>query len=95
MASLEQSLAEFQLDQASQFPKPAATPTPEVASTPKPAASGCKVVLANSIAAKLLAEVQESLKTIDHTPALVGFLANDDPAAVQYAEYSAKTCKEK
>lgn len=55
----------------------------------------CKVVLANAIAKSLLAEVQEGLTKIDKKPLLVGFLANDDPAAEKYAEYSAKTCTEK
>jgi methylenetetrahydrofolate dehydrogenase (NAD+) len=57
--------------------------------------SHCKVILANSIATKLLGEVSQGLKDLDYKPKLVGFLANNDPAAVKYAEYSAKTCKEK
>jgi len=63
------------------------------ASTAAPAS--CKVVLANSIAKNLLAEVAAGLKLLAFKPLLVGLLANDDPAAKQYADYSAKTCLEK
>lgn len=58
----------------------------------------CKVILADTIAKKLLSEVQETLQKISNggsQPTLVAFLANDDPAAVKYAEWSKKTCEEK
>jgi methylenetetrahydrofolate dehydrogenase (NAD+) len=59
----------------------------------------CKVILSDTIAKKLLAEARETLATIQGPdaprPTLVAFLANDDPAAVQYAEWSKKTCEEK
>ena len=55
----------------------------------------CKVVLASSIAKKLLAEVEDGLRTVDRKPKLHGFLANKDPAARMYADWTAKTCKEK
>lgn len=56
----------------------------------------CKVILADTIAKKLLKEVQETLASIGNgKPRLVAFLANDDEAAVKYAEYSQKTCEEK
>jgi len=67
--------------------------TTEMASNAAPAT--CKVVLANGIATKMLAEVQSDLSKLDITPKLVGFLANDDPAAQMYADWSAKTCIEK
>jgi methylenetetrahydrofolate dehydrogenase (NAD+) len=54
-----------------------------------------KVVLAKTIAEGLLKEVAEGLSKLDFKPKLVGFLANDDPAARTYADYSAKTCVEK
>ncbi|KAK8027173.1 methylenetetrahydrofolate dehydrogenase [Apiospora marii] len=58
----------------------------------------CKVILADNIAKNLLAEVTETLKTIQQDapsrPTLVAFLANDDPAAMKYAEWSKKTCEE-
>ncbi|KAK4460808.1 hypothetical protein QBC42DRAFT_271605 [Cladorrhinum samala] len=58
----------------------------------------CKVILADSIAKKMLAEVKETLAKIqqpgDGKPTLAAFLANDDPAAAQYAEWSKKTCEE-
>lgn len=59
----------------------------------------CKVILADTIAKKFLQEVQETLATVqpdsNDQPTLVAFLANDDPAAVKYAEWSKKTCVEK
>ncbi|KAJ3960041.1 Methylenetetrahydrofolate dehydrogenase [NAD(+)] [Colletotrichum tropicale] len=58
----------------------------------------CKVILADTIAKKLLAEVHETLAKVQGSgvfkPTLVAFLANDDPAALQYAEWSQKTCVE-
>ncbi|KAF2724409.1 hypothetical protein K431DRAFT_144201 [Polychaeton citri CBS 116435] len=61
------------------------------ASTP---VGSCKVVLAASIAKKLLEEVHDGLKKVDHKPRLHGFLANSDPAAKMYANWTAKTCQE-
>lgn len=59
----------------------------------------CKVVLADTIARGLLSEVKETLATVQSAgaiqPYLAAFLANDDPAAVKYAEWSKKTCEEK
>ena len=55
----------------------------------------CKVVLAGSIAKKLLAEVKDGLQNLDQPPRLYGFLANQDPAALMYADWTARTCKEK
>lgn len=61
----------------------------------QPAPSGaCKVVLASSIAKKLLAEVHADLQKLDRKPRLHGFLANHDPAAKMYADWTAKTCAE-
>ncbi|KAI1269139.1 hypothetical protein F5Y18DRAFT_414990 [Xylariaceae sp. FL1019] len=58
----------------------------------------CKVVMAERIAKGLLSEVTETLKSFQQDtegrPTLVAFLANDDPAAVKYAEWSQKTCEE-
>ena len=58
-------------------------------------ASHCKVYLAGTIAKGLLEEVHEGLKLLEKKPKLVGFLANEDPAARAYADWSAKTCEEK
>lgn len=55
----------------------------------------CKVVLASAIAQGLLGEVKEGLSKLGSAPKLVGFLANGDPAAQMYADYCAKTCREK
>jgi methylenetetrahydrofolate dehydrogenase (NAD+) len=62
-----------------------------------PTAAGpasCKVMLAKNVANGLLKEVQEGVKTLDKRPHLVGFLANNDPAALMYAQWTQKTCEE-
>ncbi|KAK1069394.1 Methylenetetrahydrofolate dehydrogenase [NAD(+)] [Friedmanniomyces endolithicus] len=59
------------------------------------ASSGpCKTVLAGAIAKSLLVEVTADLKNLDNAPRLHGYLANKDPAARMYADWSAKTCRE-
>ncbi|PQE11612.1 tetrahydrofolate dehydrogenase cyclohydrolase protein [Rutstroemia sp. NJR-2017a WRK4] len=63
-----------------------------MASTPVPAT--CKVILAQGIAKGLLAEVKEGLQKLSIKPKLVGLLANDDPAAKMYADWSMATCIE-
>lgn len=64
-----------------------------MASTTVPAT--CKVILAQGIAKGLLAEVKEGLQKLSIKPKLVGLLANDDPAAKMYADWSMATCIEK
>ncbi|KAI5466199.1 hypothetical protein BGZ63DRAFT_375585 [Mariannaea sp. PMI_226] len=58
----------------------------------------CKVITADTIAKGLLAEVKETLAKVQGSnpcePTLAAFLANGDPAAVKYAEWSKKTCEE-
>ncbi|OAQ72309.1 methylenetetrahydrofolate dehydrogenase [Pochonia chlamydosporia 170] len=58
----------------------------------------CKVITAETIAKGLLTEVKETLVRVQGTnpkqPTLVAFLANGDPAAVKYAEWSKKTCED-
>ncbi|KAJ5625520.1 NAD(P)-binding protein [Penicillium lagena] len=51
----------------------------------------CKVMLAKHVANGLLAEVSEGVKTLEKPPHLVGFLANNDPAALMYAQWTQKT----
>lgn len=68
----------------------------EATAPPTPApASNCKVVLAGTIANKLMEEVRRDVAKLDKKPLLVGFLANEDPAAKMYADWTAKTCREK
>lgn len=59
----------------------------------------CKVITADTIAKGYLAEVKDTLAKLQgdnpSEPTLAAFLANDDPAAVKYAEWSKKTCEEK
>ncbi|KAI5369955.1 Putative tetrahydrofolate dehydrogenase/cyclohydrolase, NAD(P)-binding domain superfamily [Septoria linicola] len=56
--------------------------------------SSCKVVLASAIAKSLLSEVASGIKALPQPPRLHGFLANDDPAAEMYANWTKKTCEE-
>jgi len=63
------------------------------ASVSEPAS--CKVVLAGTVAKSLLTEVAEALSKLSKAPSLVGFLANSDPAARLYADWTNRTCKEK
>ena len=57
--------------------------------------ASCKVVLAGSVVQNLLTEVSEGLSKLARAPLLVGFLANTDPAARMYADWTERTCKEK
>ena len=57
--------------------------------------ASCKVVLAGPVAKSLLSEVADGLSKLQRAPLLVGFLANADPAARMYADWTDRTCKEK
>lgn len=57
--------------------------------------ASCKVILAASIAKSLQAELAEGLSKLEKSPLLVGFLANNDPAARIYANWTSKSCTEK
>lgn len=57
--------------------------------------TSCKVVLASAIAKRLLEEVAGGIKALKQPPRLHGFLANGDPAAEMYANWTKKTCEEK
>ncbi|MCJ1337640.1 hypothetical protein MMC09_002923 [Bachmanniomyces sp. S44760] len=56
--------------------------------------TACKVVLGGTVAQSLLAEVADGLATLQRAPLLVGFLANADPAAHMYADWTDRICKE-
>jgi methylenetetrahydrofolate dehydrogenase (NAD+) len=58
-------------------------------------AASCKVLLAGTLSKKLLSEVQEGVKKLQRAPLLVGFLSSTDPPARTYAEWTAKTAREK
>ncbi|KAF2756740.1 methylenetetrahydrofolate dehydrogenase [Pseudovirgaria hyperparasitica] len=58
------------------------------------ATPNCKVVSANVVAKKLIAEVNDGLKGLGKAPLLVGFLSSADPAARTYADWTAKTFKD-
>ncbi|KAL4989811.1 hypothetical protein BDW68DRAFT_60154 [Aspergillus falconensis] len=65
-----------------------------MATPSEPAPTNCKVMLSKHVANGLLAEVSEGIKTLEKPPHLVGFLANSDPAALMYAQWTEKTCHE-
>lgn len=72
-----------------------ATPSNPPTNPPSSIPETCKVVTAVTIAKSLLAEITKDLETLNYKPKLVGLLANEDEHAHTYAEYSAKTCREK
>ncbi|ODV90957.1 hypothetical protein CANCADRAFT_31765 [Tortispora caseinolytica NRRL Y-17796] len=53
-----------------------------------------ETVLASSIAKAYIDEIRQKVETFDRQPVLVGFLANNDPAARMYANWTKKTCEE-
>lgn len=57
--------------------------------------TSCKTISAVAPAKALLSEVAEGVSKMQRTPVLAGFLANTDPAARKYAEWTGRTCKEK
>lgn len=60
-------------------------------SAPNPSAG--KTILASNIAKKYIQEVEEGVKELKRSPVLVGFLANNDPAAQMYADWTGKTAE--
>ncbi|PRT53773.1 Methylenetetrahydrofolate dehydrogenase [NAD(+)] [Wickerhamiella sorbophila] len=56
--------------------------------------TACKTVLASSIAKPFAEELKDGVKQLEKKPVLVGFLANADPAARMYADWTGKTCEE-
>jgi methylenetetrahydrofolate dehydrogenase (NAD+) len=50
-----------------------------------------RTILASNIAKPYLQEVEDGVKSLGRSPKLVGFLANDDPAAKTYADWTGKT----
>jgi methylenetetrahydrofolate dehydrogenase (NAD+) len=57
--------------------------------------TNCKVILATNIAKTLLTEIKSGLESLGRQPHLLGILANSDPAAKLYADWTQKTCIEK
>ncbi|GAN06088.1 methylenetetrahydrofolate dehydrogenase [Mucor ambiguus] len=54
----------------------------------------CKTILASKVSASFRNQIKEDIKERNIKPKLVGFLANEDPAAMKYAEWTSKTCAE-
>ncbi|ODV79018.1 NAD(P)-binding protein [Suhomyces tanzawaensis NRRL Y-17324] len=52
-----------------------------------------RTILASTIAKPFIEEITEQVKASGKSPKLVGFLANDDPAALMYANWTSKTCE--
>ncbi|KAI9302474.1 hypothetical protein BJ944DRAFT_167206 [Cunninghamella echinulata] len=57
-------------------------------------AIACKTILASKVSASFREQIKADIKERNICPKLVGFLANEDPAAKKYAEWTAKTCAE-
>ncbi|KAI9029940.1 hypothetical protein CLU79DRAFT_414798 [Phycomyces nitens] len=56
--------------------------------------ASCKTILASRVSASFRDQIKQDIKERNIRPKLVGFLANEDPAASKYAEWTAKTCAE-
>ncbi|KAI8870154.1 NAD(P)-binding protein [Ramicandelaber brevisporus] len=54
----------------------------------------CKKVLAGTIATRYLGEIKKEVASLSTQPKLVGFLANSDPAAEMYSQWTGKSCDE-
>lgn len=52
-----------------------------------------RTILASTIAKEFVDEITGQLEELEFKPKLVGFLANDDPAAQMYANWTGKTCE--
>ncbi|KAI8586656.1 hypothetical protein BDZ88DRAFT_428054 [Geranomyces variabilis] len=52
----------------------------------------CQVVKVADVARPFITELKTKVATLPSPPLLLAFLANDDPAARKYAEWTAKTC---
>ena len=57
-------------------------------------ASACRTVTAADIAKSYRDELKSNITDRQIRPKLVAFLANEDPAAVKYAQWTEKTCKD-
>lgn len=69
---------------------------PKFSDMPPDAETTCKTILAGTIAKGLLAEVKDGLEKLNTKPPhLLGILANDDPSAKVYADWTGKSCREK
>lgn len=53
-----------------------------------------RTILASTIAKPYVEEVVDAVKELGYAPKLVGFLANEDPAAQMYANWTGKTCEQ-
>lgn len=52
-----------------------------------------RTILASTIAKQYIDEITSLVNSLDFKPKLVGFLANEDPAAQMYASWTGKTCE--
>jgi methylenetetrahydrofolate dehydrogenase (NAD+) len=69
-------------------------PSCRISPSPKPPITLVGVVLAATIAKKFIDEIKEHVSKLATAPKLVGFLANADPAAKMYADFTKKTSLE-
>eukprot|EP01135_Chromosphaera_perkinsii_P005916 Nk52_evm2s372 gene=Nk52_evmTU2s372 len=54
----------------------------------------CKVIPAADVAVQFREQLKDFIKEKGIKPKLVGFLANEDPAAKKYADWTKRTCEE-
>ncbi|PRP73200.1 methylenetetrahydrofolate dehydrogenase [Planoprotostelium fungivorum] len=59
-----------------------------------PTCMSSETILASTVAEPFMQELKTEVSSLDQAPKLVGFLANVDPAAKMYAEWTGKTSME-
>ncbi|ORY36520.1 NAD(P)-binding protein [Rhizoclosmatium globosum] len=73
----------------------AAAPALSVPAPTKAAPAGpCRTVLASEVCTSFVNDLKKAVAAKEKAPLLVAFLANEDPAAKKYAEWTGKTCEE-
>ncbi|KAI9329718.1 hypothetical protein BDR26DRAFT_841931 [Obelidium mucronatum] len=72
----------------------AAPALPVPAATKSAPAGPCRTVLASEVCSSYINDLKKAISEKKKSPLLVGFLANDDPAAKKYAEWTGKTCED-
>ncbi|KAJ3279666.1 NAD-dependent 5,10-methylenetetrahydrafolate dehydrogenase, partial [Blyttiomyces sp. JEL0837] len=54
----------------------------------------CRVIQAAEVAESFVVDLKKQVAQKETAPLLVGFLANEDPAAKKYAEWTGRTCND-
>lgn len=53
-----------------------------------------RTILSSTIAKLYTSEISNEVKKLTYSPKIIGFLANNDPAGLMYANWTSKTCRE-